>query len=256
MYDNSTPIGGQSASTRGNLVRATKSSPCPHCGKPDWCYSVGDLSVCNRDQPPAPGWEATSKTDKDGHYFYARPQEKKAIRPRQTRYWVYSDRAGNPLVRVVRFDDGEGGKPKWHQESWGKCKASRQIGWVVGVEGITRENIPIYRYADVKKAIANNELIFIVEGESCADILWDLGLAATCNIGGSKKWRSSDTSDLEGARIVICPDRDEPGIEHANLLHQEFPDALWLYAYPDSPAWNNLPKSQGLDIKDWMDSCV
>ncbi|MEK0183093.1 DUF3987 domain-containing protein, partial [Microcoleus anatoxicus] len=40
-----------------------------------------------------------------------------------------------------------------------------------------------------------------------------------------------------------------------NLLHQEFPDALWLYAYPDSPAWNNLPKSQGLDIKDWMDSC-
>ncbi|MEZ2238113.1 DUF5906 domain-containing protein [Microcoleus sp.] len=76
MYDNSTPIGGQSASTRGNLVRATKSSPCPHCGKPDWCYSIGELSVCNRDQPPATGWETTSKTDKEGHVFYARPQEK------------------------------------------------------------------------------------------------------------------------------------------------------------------------------------
>ncbi|XZN90106.1 MAG: DUF3987 domain-containing protein [Microcoleus sp.] len=251
---NNNSLNGQTASTAG-LICATKTNPCPHCGKPDWCYSIGDLSVCNRDQPPATGWETTSKKDKEGHYFYARPQEKKAIRPRQTRNWIYFDRAGNPLVRVVRFDDGEGGKPKWHQESWGKCKASRQIGWVVGVEGITRENIPIYRYADVKKAIANNELIFIVEGEGCADILWDLGLAATCNIGGSKKWRSSDTSDLEGAKIVICPDRDEPGIEHANLLHQEFPDALWLYAYPDSPVWNNLPKSQGLDIKDWMDSC-
>lgn len=242
---------GQTASTAG-LIRATKTNPCPHCGKPDWCYSVGDLSVCNRDQPPAPGWEATTKADKDGHYFYARPQEKKAIRSRQTRNWLYLDRAGNPLVRVVRFDDGEGGKPKWHQESWGKCKASKQIGWVVGVEGITRENIPIYRYADVKKAIAKNELIFIVEGEGCADILWDLGLAATCNIGGSGKWRSSDTSDLEGAKVVICPDRDEPGIKHANLLHQEFPNALWLYAYPNSPFWNNLPKSQGLDIVDWI----
>ncbi|XZN92773.1 MAG: DUF3987 domain-containing protein [Microcoleus sp.] len=254
MYDNNNSIDTQISSNRGNLVRATKGNQCPHCNKTDWCYFIGELSVCNRDQPPATGWEATSKTDKDGHYFYARPQEKKAIRPRQTRYWTYSDRAGNPLVRVVRFDDGEGSKANWTQQSWGKCKSSRQTGWIGGTEGIERENIPIYRYADVKKAIANNELIFIVEGESCADILWDLGLAATCNIGGSKKWRPSDTTDLEGAKVVICPDRDEPGIEHANLLHQEFPDALWLYAYPDSPAWNNLPKSQGLDIKDWMDS--
>ncbi len=244
---------GQVSSVRGNLVKVSKSNPCPHCGKPDWCYSIGELSVCNRDQPPATGWEATSKADKDGKIYYARPQEKKAIRPRQTRYWEYPARDGSPLVRVVRFDDGQGGKPDWTQQSWGKCKSSRQIGWIGGTEGVARENIPVYRYADVQKAIANNELIFIVEGESCADILWGLGLAATCNIGGSGKWRSSDTTDLEGAKVVICPDRDEPGIKHANLLHQEFPDALWLYAYPDSPAWNNLPKSQGLDIVDWIE---
>ncbi|XZO02886.1 MAG: DUF3987 domain-containing protein [Microcoleus sp.] len=252
---NNNSLNGQTASTAG-LIRATKTNPCPHCGKPDWCYSIGDLSVCNRDQPPATGWEATSKADKDGKIYYARPQEKKAIRPRQTRYWEYPARDGSPLVRVVRFDDGKGSKADWTQQSWGKCKSSRQTGWIGGTKGVERENIPVYRYAEVKKAIANNELIFIVEGESCADILWGLGLAATCNIGGSGKWRSSDTTDLEGAKVVICPDRDEPGIKHANLLHQEFPDALWLYAYPDSPAWNNLPKSQGLDIKDWMDSCV
>lgn len=244
---------GQVSSVRGNLVKVSKSNPCPHCGKPDWCYSIGEFSVCNRDQPPATGWEATSKADKDGKIYYARPQEKKAIRPRQTRYWEYPARDGSLLVRVVRFDDGKGSKADWTQQSWGKCKSSRQIGWIGGTEGVARENIPVYRYADVQKAIANNELIFIVEGESCADILWGLGLAATCNIGGSGKWRSSDTTDLEGAKVVICPDRDEPGIKHANLLHQEFPDALWLYAYPDSPAWNNLPKSQGLDIVDWIE---
>ncbi|MEG4048498.1 DUF3987 domain-containing protein [Microcoleus sp. Pol17_C1] len=240
-------------STSRALLRASKTSPCPHCGKPDWCYFIGELSVCNREQPPATGWEATSKADKDGKIYYAPIQQKKSIRPKQTRYWEYFTRDGSPLVRVVRFDDGQGGKPNWTQQSWGKCKSSRQIGWIGGTEGVARENIPVYRYAEVKKAIANNELIFIVEGESCADILWSLGLAATCNIGGSSKWRNTDTSDLEGATVVIVPDRDKPGIKHAELLHQEFPGALWLYPFPESKAWENLPESKGLDIADWVE---
>jgi Protein of unknown function (DUF3987) len=242
-----------SYSSNSRLVTVSKENPCPHCGKPDWCYFIGELSVCNRDQPPATGWEATSKADKDGKVFYARPQEKKATRPRQTRYWEYPARDGSPLIRVVRFDDGKGSKANWTQQSWGKCKSSRQIGWIGGTEGVERENIPVYRYAEVKKAIANNELIFIAEGEDNVDRFWALGLAATCNIGGSSKWRSSDTSDLQGAKVVIVPDRDEPGIKHAELLHQEFPDALWLYPYPNSKAWENLPKSKGLDIADWIE---
>jgi CRISPR-associated protein Cmr3 len=260
MYNDSTPIDGQVSSTRGNLVEVTETNPCPHCGKPDWCYFIGELSVCNRPQyPPAAGWEATSKTDKDGKIYYAPIREKKAIRPRQTRYWEYPARDGSPLVRVVRFDDGKGGgggdkkKPAWHQERWNISKIKNKNGWVTGIEGIDRADIPIYRYAEIQKAIKRNELIFIVEGEACADILWKLGLAATCNIGGSEKWRSSDTSDLQGARIVIVPDRDQPGIKHAELLHQEFPDALWLYPFPKSQAWENLPKSQGLDIADWVE---
>ena len=239
--------------TSRGLLRVSKASPCLHCGKPDWCYSIGELSVCNREQPPATGWEVTSKADKDGKIYYAPIQQKKAIRPRQTRYWEYFARDGSPLVRVVRFDDGEGGKPKWTQQSWGKCKNSRQMGWIGGTEGVARENIPIYRYAEVRKAIANHELIYLVEGEACADIFWKLGLAATCNIGGSGKWRNTDTSDLEGATGVIVPDRDKPGIKHAELLHQEFPGALWLYPFPESKAWENLPESKGLDIADWVE---
>jgi CRISPR-associated protein Cmr3 len=255
MNNNST--NGQNTS-RG-LLPVSKSSPCLHCGKPDWCYLIGDLSVCNREQPPAAGWEVTSKADKDGKIYYAPIQEKKALRPRQTRYWEYPARDGSPLVRVVRFDDGKGGgggsskKPAWHQERWNISKIKNKNGWVPGIEGIDRANIPIYRYAEIQKAIANNELIFLVEGEACADILWSLGLAATCNIGGSTKWRNTDTSDLHGARIVIVPDRDQPGIKHAELLHQEFPDALWLYPFPESKAWQNLPESQGLDIADWVE---
>jgi len=260
MYDNSTPIGGKVSNGRGNLVPVTKSNPCPHCGKPDWCYFIGELTACKRPQyPPAAGWEVTTKTDKDGTPFYAPIREKKAIRSRQTRYWEYPARDGSPLVRVVRFDDGQGGgggdskKPAWHQERWSSSKIKNKNGWVPGIEGIDRANIPIYRYAEIQKAIANNELIFLVEGEACADILWSLGLAATCNIGGSTKWRNTDTNDLEGAKVVIVPDRDKPGIKHAELLHQEFPGALWLYPFPESKAWENLPESQGLDIADWVE---
>ncbi|MBD0310070.1 MAG: hypothetical protein ICV80_18780, partial [Microcoleus sp. T1-bin1] len=248
---NSNSDNGQSTSR--TLLRVTKTSPCPHCGKPDWCYFIGELSVCNREQPPATGWEATSKADKDGKTYYAPIREKKAIRPRQTRYWEYPARDGSPLVRVVRFDDGEGSEAKWHQERWGKGKSTRQTGWVVGTKDVPREDIPIYRYAEVRKAIANNELIFIAEGEDNVDRLWALGFAATCNIGGSGKWRESDTKDLQGAKVVIITDRDEPGVKHAELLHQEFPDPLWLYPFPNSKAWENLPKSKGLDIADWIE---
>src|SRR4028119_150031 len=123
----------------------------------------------------------------------------------------------------------------------------------MGLGDVERASIPIYRYADVQKAIANGDYIFIVDGEQCADALWTLGLAATTSIGGAGKWRITDTSDLQGAKVVICPDRDSPGVEDAAKISQHFPEAQWLYCYPNSWAWNNLPKSQGLDVKDWID---
>jgi len=120
--------------------------------------------------------------------------------------------------------------------------------------GIDRADIPIYRYQEVLDAIAKYQIIFIVEGETVADLLWSLSLPATCNIGGSGKWRLSDSQDLAGAQTAISPDRDVPGLKHAELIYKDFPSAQWLYPYPESSAWDNLPKSQGLDIADWVSS--
>lgn len=231
------------------LVRASKQNPCPHCGKPDWCYSVGELSVCKRNQPPATGWYATSKADSENTPYYAPIQEKKPPRPAQTRYWEYPARDGSKLVQVKRIDYGDGRKKDFKQEHWDGNH------WIPNLDSIDRADIPVYRYADIRQAIANKQPIFLVEGETCADALWNLGLAATCNLGGCKKWKPSDTSDLAGAQVVvIVPDRDVPGVKHADCLAQEFPGAQWLYPYPESAAWDNLPKSQGLDIADWIES--
>ena len=58
-----------------NRVNIDRNNPCPHCGKPDWCYMYraedGNLlSVCNRDAEPAPGWEKSTKLDKQGKPIY------------------------------------------------------------------------------------------------------------------------------------------------------------------------------------------
>jgi phage/plasmid-associated DNA primase len=227
----------------------TKSEPCRHCGKPDWCYRIGELEVCHRQAEPATGWRETSKTDRQGNFFYApATEQQKAIRPKQTRYWEYLARDGSKLVRVCRVDDGEGNKKIW-QERWDG------YDWVKGLGKIPREAIPIYRYAEVREAISQGQIIFTVEGEPCADALWNLGIPATTNIGGAGKWSQSHSDDLEGAgTVVLCPDRDQPGLEHMLKAAQSLPswNGHWLCAFPDSPAWENLPKSGGVDVADWI----
>ena len=230
--------------------------PCPHCGnenKSKWCYGLNTddgnlLTVCKRNHDPAPGWYRTDKADSEGHAYYAPIKEKwaKPPRPAKVTHYLYPDRDGNVLVRVARKDDGSG-KKSFYQEHWDGKQ------WVKGLGEIKRENIPIYRYKEVKEAIANGENIFIVEGEGKADLLWSLGLPATCNLAGSKKWRPSDTQDLEGASVILCPDRDVPGVKHCEAIAKDFPNAQWVYCFPDSPLWNHLPESRGADLKDWID---
>ncbi|WP_420065519.1 hypothetical protein ACLB6K_24770 (plasmid) [Microcystis aeruginosa FACHB-524] len=242
MYNDYSENNGKS------LVPVTKNNPCPHCGKPNWCYSIGDVTVCKRNYDPAPGWYRTDKADSDGTPYYAPIKEKwaKPPRPAKTTHYYYPDRSGNALIRVTRKDNGNGEK-SIYQEHWDGKQ------WVKGLGEIKRENIPIYRYREIKQAIANGESIFIVEGEGKADLLWSLGLPATCNIGGSKKWRESDTKDLEGASVILCPDRDVPGMKHCEAIAGDFPNAQWLYCFPDSPLWHHLPESRGADLKDWID---
>ncbi|MFM6660107.1 MAG: DUF3987 domain-containing protein [Microcystis panniformis] len=247
MYSNHSEVSGK------NLVPM---QPCPHCGnenKNKWCYGLNTddgnlLTVCKRNYEPAPGWEKTSKKDSDGTPYYAPVKEtwEKQPRPAKTTHYYYPDRSGNQLARVVRKDDGSG-KKSIYQEHWDGKQ------WIKGLGEIKRENIPIYRHQEIKQAIKNGENIFIVEGEGKVDLLWSLGLPATCNIGGSRKWRPSDTQDLEGASVILCPDRDVPGIEHSEAIAKDFPNAQWLYCFPDSPLWNHLPESRGADLKDWID---
>jgi len=253
------------ASFGSDFSTSSKTNPCPVCGRTkdkDCRISRdGKLVLCHQNfnhtkTKQTDLWHFNGETSdaRCGVYVFKEKTEK-PIRPAQTRYWEYPDRNGSRLVRVVRVDDGKG-KKDISQERWDKDKKRWLPGY--GKDGdknqVARASIPVYRYAEVRKAIARGEVIFIVEGEPCADLLWKLGLAATTNIGGGGKFTLTDSMDLQGAKIiVIVPDRDQKGIAHAEKVAEHFPEALWLYSFPTSKIWENLPKDHGLDIADWIE---
>ena len=256
------PTGGSFGS---DFSTSSKTNPCPVCGRTkdkDCRISRdGKLVLCHQNfnhtktqQPDLWHFNGETSDARCGKYVF-KEKTQKSIRPKQSRSWEYPARDGSRLVRVVRVDDGEGNK-KISQERWDKDKQRWLPGWGKDedVNKVARASIPIYRYAEVQEAIAKGQPIYIVEGEPCADLLWKLGLAATTNIGGGSKFTLTDSLDLQGAElIVIVPDLDKKGIAHAEKVAEHFPEALWLYPFPTSKIWENLPKDHGLDIADWIE---
>lgn len=113
----------------------------------------------------------------------------------------YVDENGALLYQVVRF------VPKTFRQRHKNAAGE----WVWTMEGVRR--VP-YRLPDV---MASDDVL-IVEGEKDADNLSKLRFAATCNVGGAKKWLDSYSEFLRGKRVMVIPDNDPPGQEHAELV--------------------------------------
>lgn len=116
----------------------------------------------------------------------------------------YRDEAGELLFQAVRFE------PKnFRQRQPGSAPGK----WEWNVRGVRQV---VYRLAEVRAAIERGETIYVPEGEKDADNLWRLGLPATCNAMGAGKWAKSHTECLRGAaRVIVLPDNDHAGREHA-----------------------------------------
>jgi putative DNA primase/helicase len=114
----------------------------------------------------------------------------------------YKDEQGQVLFQVIRCAP----KSFWQRRPDGQC------GWVWGVKGV---RVVPYRLADVVEAVANGRQVLVVEGERDCDNLGRIGVVATCNAGGAGKWRAAHAAFLKGADVIVVPDNDAPGEEHA-----------------------------------------
>ena len=229
----------------------SKDHICPNCGKDHWCYTLSDSLICCKRHdivPLADGWKVSKKSDSEGTPYLYRKEFKE--KPNSFKYYAYQDLEGNDLLRIVRIGYEYRAKDQ-SQERWTKG------GWIAGTGDIDRTKVPPYRFAEAQKAHEDGKKIFLVEGEKTAEALIQIGIAATCLYGGSGKhaWSNWHAELMKNWSLVICPDRDEPGVNHALRVAESFPNAEWLYAPPSEFYWDwsHLPKSRGSDVADWLE---
>lgn len=119
----------------------------------------------------------------------------------------YVDENGKLLYQVVRFS------PKDFRQR----RPDGKGGWIWKVGGVTK--VP-YRLPDILNS-SKDTPIFIVEGEKDADRLASLGLVATTNVGGAGKWTRKLNKYFAGRKVVIIPDNDKAGRDHAHKVRKE-----------------------------------
>lgn len=160
---------------------------------------------------------------------------------RDTGWWVYVDEAGADVNRVVRCEPGPNGKPKGYRQE----AADGSGGWRKGegcMKGVRR--VP-YRLPELLRA----DVVYVVEGEKCADRLHAGGLVATCNAMGAGKWTPEHAGYLAGKHVVVLGDNDDPGREHV---------AQVVRTLVDTAASIKVPNLEGLpekgDVVNWLDA--
>ncbi|MDZ4875186.1 MAG: hypothetical protein CLLPBCKN_004582 [Chroococcidiopsis cubana SAG 39.79] len=246
------------SSQNGKFQRSSRRNPCPICSRTkdadcSWNDGVFFCHTHVDHDAGIPGYvyRGATKDGMWGQYFPASESKEKPVRPKSKQEFIYHDSARNPLVEVTRIDKGDGRK-SFYQSHWNGTK------WVKGLADEIKPQIHLYRIQDSinQAAIATAQSILIVEGEGIVDLLLGMGIAATTSIGGAGKWRHygypNYLEDLVGANVVLCPDRDTPGLKHCEDIALDFPDAKWLYAYPDSTLWRQVDDNGGLDIANWV----
>jgi len=106
----------------------------------------------------------------------------------------------------------------------------------------------LYHLPEVLHAVEHGERIFLVEGEKDADILMQYGLTATCNPMGASKWHERYSNTLDSAHVVILPDFDTKGREHAETVARALVGvAADIKIIPDFHT-----EKVGSDIYDWI----
>lgn len=142
----------------------------------------------------------------------------------------YTDESGNLLHQTVRYE------PK----DFSQRRPDGKDKWRWNLDGV---RLFPYNLSEVIKT----KSIIIVEGEKDCETLKGIGLTATCNPMGSGKWKVEYNEHFRGKRVVIIPDNDKPGRDHALQIAKNLKgiaESVKVVEFPDLP-------EKG-DVSDWI----
>lgn len=123
--------------------------------------------------------------------------------------YTYTDAEGNLAYQILRFQ--QGGKRKTFRQR----RPDGKGGWIKNIQGIQKY---LYHLPEISSAIKEGKHIYFPEGERDVNNLRKLGAVASTNPEGSGKWQDSFTECLRGADLILCPDKDEAGIQHMEKI--------------------------------------
>ncbi len=155
--------------------------------------------------------------------------------PRILTAYDYKDEQGQLLYQVLRYE------PKDFRQR--RPDPDRPGQWLWNLQNTRRV---LYRLPEILAA-HSDATIWVVEGEKDADALASLGAVATSSVGGAGKWRDEYSESLTGRDVVIIPDNDPPGLQHALTIRAS------VKGLARSVVILNLPglSAKG-DVSDWL----
>jgi len=115
-------------------------------------------------------------------------------------------------------------------------------GYINNLNGIEPT---LYRQDELEFAMYLEEEIYIVEGEKDVDNLREHGFTATTNPGGAGKWSDKYSDKLRGGDLIIIPDNDRAGYNHARRVAHS--------CYGKAARLRLLELPEASDISDWLD---
>ncbi len=145
----------------------------------------------------------------------------------------YQDETGKLLYQVTRTT------PK----GFFQRRPDGNGGFINGLAEVRRV---LYRLPELLRA-DRKQPVFIPEGEKDVDALRELGFIATCNSGGAGKWRDEYNRWLSERDVVMLPDHDSQGNEHAHKVGNSL---LGVAASVKVVRLPNLPEKG--DVSDWL----
>lgn len=148
----------------------------------------------------------------------------------------YQDEEGRVLFQAVRYE------PKDFRQR--RLDAESPTGWSWGLKGTRRV---LYHLPDLL-ASGPEQPVYIAEGEKDVDHLRDLGLVATTNPMGAGKWQPEYNAWLRDRHVVILPDNDPVGRDHADHVARELTPiaaSVRVVPLPDLPEHG--------DVSEWLE---